>query len=112
MLAREHTLFTEKFRPTNPTDYIGNDDFKQDLNQWIEKQDLPHLLLHGGAGGGKTTAAKLHEPIFFLSVYKVISVHCPVMIPLKIPIPLFLSVKQKVSFFCSNFFIPVTKIFI
>jgi hypothetical protein len=59
MLAREHTLFTEKFRPTNPTDYIGNDDFKQDLNQWIEKQDLPHLLLLGGAGGGKTTAAKL-----------------------------------------------------
>ena len=59
MLQKEHTLYTEKFRPTNPVDYIGNDSFKQDLNQWIEKQDIPHLLLHGAAGTGKTTAAKL-----------------------------------------------------
>ena len=58
-MIKEHTLYTEKFRPTNPADYIGNNSFKQDLNQWIEKQDIPHLLLHGAAGTGKTTAAKL-----------------------------------------------------
>jgi hypothetical protein len=39
MLQKEHTLYTEKFRPTDPADYVGNDGFKQDLNQWIEKQD-------------------------------------------------------------------------
>jgi len=58
-MLKEHTLYTEKFRPTNPADYIGNEDFKEDLNKWIKQQDIPHLLLHGGAGGGKTTAAKL-----------------------------------------------------
>jgi len=58
-MIKEHTLYTEKFRPTNPEDYIGNEDFKEDLNKWIANQDIPHLLLHGGAGGGKTTAAKL-----------------------------------------------------
>jgi replication factor C small subunit len=29
------------------------------LNQWIEQQDIPHILLYGPAGTGKTTAAKL-----------------------------------------------------
>ena len=58
-MIKEHTLYTEKFRPTNPADYIGNEDFKEDLGKWISHQDIPHLLLHGAAGTGKTTAAKL-----------------------------------------------------
>ena len=58
-MIKEHTLFTEKFRPTNPKDYIGNEVLKSSLNQWIEQQDIPHILLYGPAGTGKTTAAKL-----------------------------------------------------
>jgi replication factor C small subunit len=58
-MIKQHTLFTERFRPTDPKDYIGNEVFKASLNTWIKQQDIPHLLLHGGAGGGKTTAAKL-----------------------------------------------------
>ena len=58
-MLKEHTLFTERFRPTDPKDYIGNEVFKASLDQWIKQQDIPHILLHGPAGTGKTTAAKL-----------------------------------------------------
>ena len=58
-MIKEHTLFTERFRPTDPKDYIGNEVFKASLDQWIKQQDIPHILLHGPAGTGKTTAAKL-----------------------------------------------------
>ena len=59
MLNKKHTLFTEKYRPDTLEGYIGNDDFKTSLQQWISTNDVPHLLLCGGAGTGKTTAAKL-----------------------------------------------------
>jgi replication factor C small subunit len=38
---------------------LGNDSFIADLTEWIEKQDFPNIILHGGPGTGKTTAAKL-----------------------------------------------------
>ena len=59
MFNKKHTLFTEKYRPDALEGYIGNDDFKSSLQQWIDSNDIPHLLLTGGAGTGKTTAAKL-----------------------------------------------------
>lgn len=59
MLNKKHTLWTEKYRPDTLEGYIGNDDFKTSLQQWISTNDVPHLLLCGGAGTGKTTAAKL-----------------------------------------------------
>jgi DNA polymerase III delta prime subunit len=59
MFNKKHTLFTEKYRPDTLEGYIGNDNFKSSLQQWIDSNDIPHLLLTGGAGTGKTTAAKL-----------------------------------------------------
>lgn len=59
MINKKHTLYTEKYRPDTLEGYIGNDDFKSSLQQWIDSNDIPHLLLCGGAGTGKTTAAKL-----------------------------------------------------
>ena len=59
MFNKKHTLFTEKYRPDTLEGYIGNDDFKSSLQQWIDANDIPHLVLTGGAGTGKTTAAKL-----------------------------------------------------
>jgi DNA polymerase III delta prime subunit len=39
--------------------YIGNELLKSKVSIYIESGDLPHLLLYGRAGTGKTTLAKL-----------------------------------------------------
>ena len=57
--TQENTLLVESFRPDTLEGYIGNEDFKSSLQQWIDTNDIPHLLLSGPAGTGKTTAAKL-----------------------------------------------------
>lgn len=55
----ENSLWTEKYRPQNLEDYIGNDDFKKDVKKWVDNNDVSHLLLSGVQGVGKTSAAKL-----------------------------------------------------
>jgi len=39
--------------------YIGNEHLKSKVSVYLESGDLPHLLLYGKAGTGKTTLAKL-----------------------------------------------------
>ena len=58
-MQNEHTLWVEKYRPTNLDTYIGNDQLKSKVKVYLESGDLPHLLLFGKAGTGKTTLAKL-----------------------------------------------------
>jgi replication factor C small subunit len=55
----QHTLWTEKYRSQTLDQYIGNDELKNTIQSWIIKNDIPHLLLYGKAGTGKTTLAKL-----------------------------------------------------
>lgn len=49
----ENSLWCEKFRPITLVDYIGNEHLKGKVAQYIETQDIPHLLLYGSAGTGK-----------------------------------------------------------
>jgi replication factor C small subunit len=55
----QHTLWTEKYRSQTLDQYIGNSELKTTIGSWITKNDIPHLLLYGKAGTGKTTLAKL-----------------------------------------------------
>ena len=55
----EHTLWVEKYRPDLLESYIGNEHLKSKVSVYLESGDLPHLLLYGKAGTGKTTLAKL-----------------------------------------------------
>ena len=55
----EHTLWVEKYRPDFLESYIGNEHLKSKIKLYLETGDLPHLLLYGRAGTGKTTLAKL-----------------------------------------------------
>lgn len=54
-----NSLFVEKYRPSTLDLYISTDEMKQFVQGCIESNYIPHLLLHGGPGTGKTTLAKL-----------------------------------------------------
>lgn len=56
---REHGIWAEKYRPVSLDTYIGNKDLKSKLANYISEQDIPHLLLSGPAGTGKSTAAMI-----------------------------------------------------
>ena len=55
----KNSLWVEKYRPSNLDTYIGNEHLKSKVKVYLESGDLPHLLLYGRAGTGKTTLAKL-----------------------------------------------------
>ena len=54
-----NTLWVEKYRPSNVDTYIGNEHLLEKVSIYLESGDLPHLLLYGKAGTGKTTLAKI-----------------------------------------------------
>ena len=57
-------LWVEKYRPKSVDGYVFRDDHQRNqIATWIKDQSIPHLLLSGSAGIGKTTLAKIliHE---------------------------------------------------
>lgn len=53
-------LWTEKYRPKDVDGYVFTDvSTKEQVEDWIKEGSCPHLLLHGPAGTGKTTLAKI-----------------------------------------------------
>ena len=55
----DNSLWTERYRPRVLSDYIGNDHLKEKIAGFVESGDIPHLLLYGKAGTGKSTLAKI-----------------------------------------------------
>lgn len=53
-------LWVEKWRPTTVDDYVFVDQAQREqVERWIRDGSIPHLLLSGSPGTGKTTLAKL-----------------------------------------------------
>jgi replication factor C small subunit len=53
-------LWTEKFRPKTIDGYVFRDEHqRKQIQTWIKDKSIPHLLLSGSAGIGKTTLAKI-----------------------------------------------------
>jgi DNA polymerase III delta prime subunit len=53
-------LWVEKYRPKTVEGYVFKDDtLKEQINKWIKDGSIPHIMLSGNAGTGKTTLAKL-----------------------------------------------------
>ncbi len=57
--TKEHFLWKEKYRPEILDNYIGSDVVKFQMDKYIKKQQIPHLLMWGPTGTGKTSLAKL-----------------------------------------------------
>lgn len=53
-------LWTEKYRPKTISEYVFRDSAqKRQVESWAKEGSIPHLLLSGTAGIGKTTLAKV-----------------------------------------------------
>lgn len=52
-------LWVEKYRPTTLEEYVGNETIKNKIADYLKQGSIQNLLLHGVAGTGKTTLAKL-----------------------------------------------------
>jgi DNA polymerase III delta prime subunit len=53
-------LWVEKYRPKTIEGYVFRDEHqKKQINTWVKDKSIPHLLLSGVAGIGKTTLAKV-----------------------------------------------------
>ena len=51
-------LWVEKYRPQKIDDCVLPESLKNTFKQYIQQGELPHFLLSGTAGIGKTTVAK------------------------------------------------------
>lgn len=53
-------LWVEAYRPKTLDEYVFKDEAQKAVIQgWVKDGSIPHLLLHGGAGTGKTTLARV-----------------------------------------------------
>jgi replication factor C small subunit len=51
----EHTIWTEKYRPKDFSDVLGQDDIVKRIEAFVKHKNMPHLLFSGPAGIGKTS---------------------------------------------------------
>jgi DNA polymerase III delta prime subunit len=54
-----HGLLNEKYRPLTLDKFVGNENLKKTIQQFLDQNDIVNMLLYGGAGTGKSTLAKL-----------------------------------------------------
>jgi DNA polymerase III delta prime subunit len=56
----KNQLWVEKYRPNTIDDYVfADENQRQQVTGWVKTQSIPHLLLSGEPGTGKTTLAKV-----------------------------------------------------
>ncbi|CAB5221494.1 HolB ATPase involved in DNA replication [uncultured Caudovirales phage] len=57
-MVRDEFLWVEKYRPKTIEDCVLPDELKSTFQKFVEKGEIPNLLLTGSAGVGKTTVAR------------------------------------------------------
>jgi len=56
----KNKLWVESYRPTSVADYVfADENQRQTVLRWISEDTIPHLILSGEPGTGKTTLAKI-----------------------------------------------------
>jgi len=59
MNTKKHSLLVEKYRSTKLEDYVGNEHIKNQIQKYLDQDDIQNFIFYGPAGTGKTTLAKL-----------------------------------------------------
>lgn len=54
----DQILWVEKYRPRKVQDCILHDSLKKTFQEYVDRKEIPNLLLSGSAGVGKTTIAR------------------------------------------------------
>ena len=71
-----NSLWTEKYRPSTVDGYVFQDEAQRGLvESWIKTETIPHLLLSGPAGTGKTTLAKILIKNMGIDEYDVLEIN-------------------------------------
>lgn len=58
-MKKINTILNEKYRPDTLEGFICSEEDKIKFQQFIDEQDIPHILFAGKPGSGKTTLAKI-----------------------------------------------------
>lgn len=75
-MSLQNMLWVEKYRPSSIEDYVFVDDRqKQQVTGWVSQGSIPHLLLSGEAGTGKTTLAKVLINVLGVEDYDVLEIN-------------------------------------
>ena len=57
-MQRDDFLWVEKYRPHKISDCVLPSDLSEPFSEFVEQGKVPNLILTGGPGTGKTTAAR------------------------------------------------------
>ena len=69
-------LWVEKYRPKTLKEYVVRDEAqRQQIQAWINDKAIPHLLLSGAPGVGKTTLAKVLFAELDVSSYDILEIN-------------------------------------
>ena len=72
----KNSLWVEKYRPNTVSEYVFVDERqKQQVEGWVKEESIPHLLLSGDPGTGKTTLAKVLIHELDVSEYDVLEIN-------------------------------------
>ncbi|MFW9931303.1 MAG: AAA family ATPase, partial [Candidatus Thorarchaeota archaeon] len=55
----EPVLWSIKYRPKSWDDFVGQNEPITQLRSYVKSKTVPHLILYGPSGTGKTTAAQI-----------------------------------------------------
>ena len=69
-------LWVEKYRPKTLKEYVVRDEAqRRQIEVWIKEKSIPHLLLSGAPGVGKTTLAKMLFNELDVSGYDILEIN-------------------------------------